>query len=131
MRAIVQLEIRSSFSPTPSGKATWPEARNTFRKTHVNGRDHGHSSLLPPGCSSRPRSTATCQADRRAATWEPLWEYPFLLPLGKQKNFSVFGEYLRNSNEKDVFLLLACGAEKGPLSSWVRENTGTQEGQPS
>lgn len=48
------------------------------------------------------------------ATWEPLWEYPFLLPLGKQKNFSVFGEYLRNSNEKDVFLLLAYGAEKGP-----------------
>lgn len=64
---------------------------------------------------------------QRAATWEPLWEHPFPLPLGKQKNFPVFGEYFRHSNEKDLFLLLAHGAEKGLLSSWVRENTGTPE----
>lgn len=119
----VQLETKSSFSPTPSGKATWPEPRNTFRKTNVKGRNQGHPSLLSPGCSSRPHSMATCQADRQAATWE----HPFPLPLGKQKNFPVFGEYFRNSNERDLFLLLAHGAEKGLLSSWVRENTGTPE----
>lgn len=127
----VQSETKSSFSPTPSGKATWPEPRNTFRKTNVKGRDQRRPSLLPLGCSSRPHATATHQAEgagrQRTATQEPRWEHPFLLPLGKQKNFSIFGEYFRNSNERDLFLLLAHGAEKGLLSSWVWQNTGTPE----
>lgn len=61
----VQSETKSSFSPTPSGKVTWPEPRNTFRKTNVKGSDTGHPSLLSPGCSSRPGSTATSRADGR------------------------------------------------------------------
>lgn len=127
----IQSETKSSFSPIPSGNAIWPEPRNTFRKTNVKGRARGHRPLLSMGCSSRPRSTATHQAagagGQTGSHREPLWEHPFLLPLGKQKNFSAFGEYFRNSNERDLFLLLAHGAEKWLLSYWVRENTGTPE----
>eukprot|EP00069_Balaena_mysticetus_P004928 bmy_04532T0 len=36
-------------------------------------------------------------------------------------------KYFRNSNERDLFLLSAPGAEKGLLSSWVRESMGTPE----
>ena len=42
----VPSEIKSSFSPTPSGKVTWRAPRNTFRKTNVKGRDRGRPSLL-------------------------------------------------------------------------------------
>lgn len=71
---------------------------------------------------------AVCPAGRWTDSRpEPLWEHPLPLPLGKQKNFSVFGEYFRNSNGRDSFLLLAHGAKKGLLSSWVTENTGTPD----
>lgn len=45
----VPLEIKSSFSPAPSGKVTWREPRNAFRKKNVKGRDRGHPSLLSLG----------------------------------------------------------------------------------
>lgn len=118
-------ETKSSFSPTPSGKAIWPEPRNTFRKTNVKGETGAALLSCPwaalPGLTPQRRGR---RADRQPPR-EPLGETPFPPPLGKQKNFSVFGEYSRNSSEKDLFLLSAHGAERGLLSSSVGETMGT------
>lgn len=53
-----------SLQLTPSGKATWPEPRNTFRKTNVKGRDRGQSLLSRPqaalpGLAQQPRARRT------------------------------------------------------------------------
>nr|KAF6382709.1 hypothetical protein mPipKuh1_009045 [Pipistrellus kuhlii] len=94
---MVRSEIRSRFSPTPSEKATWPEPRKHFQENKCEKGGPGSlSSPAPraalPGLASQPRAWRT--------DGQPLWEYPCLLPLGTQKNFSVFGGYLRNSSER-------------------------------
>lgn len=57
-------EISSSFSPSPSGKATWPEPRTAFRKANVKGS--GRATLLScprllphPGLAPQPRARRT------------------------------------------------------------------------
>lgn len=80
------------------------------------------TTLLSRPWAALPGFTQQPQARQR---WPPPRE-PFPRPLGKQ-NFSVFGEYFRNSDEKDLLLLSAPGAERGLLSSSVGEIMGTPE----
>lgn len=80
------------------------------------------ATLLSRPWAALPGFIQQPQARQR---WPPSRE-PFPLPLSKQ-NFSVFGEYFRNSDEKDWLLLSAPGAERGLLSSSVGETMGTPE----
>lgn len=126
IHAICPVGDQKQFLSNSLWEGDLARAKKHFQENKCEGERQGPPSLPMPGCSSRPHSTATCQADGQPPQ-ETLWENPIPLPLGKQKNFSVFGEYFRNSSERDLFLLSAPGAEKGLLSSWVRENMGTPE----
>lgn len=69
-------EIKSSFSPTPSGKVTWRAPRNTFRKTNVKGRDRGPPfspvpSAALPGLAQQQRAK---RMDRRTGSHP--WNQP-------------------------------------------------------
>lgn len=122
-------EIKSSFSPTPSGKVTWRAPRNTFRKTNVKGRDRGPPfspvpSAALPGLAQQQRAK---RMDRRTGSHP--WNQPGNIQSRCSRAIRIFLslEYFRNSNERDLFPLSAPGAAKGFLSPWVRENMGTPE----
>lgn len=81
-------------------------AKKHFQKNKCKGERQGPPLApvpdAPLGLSQQPSAWRTGQMDRQPPQ-EPLWENLFPPPLGKQKNFSVFGEYFRNSNERHRF----------------------------
>lgn len=112
----------------PSGKATWREPRNTFRKTNVKGRDRGHPLLscpwaALPGPAQQPHARRTGQADSgqppgtTVGTSHCLWANRIIfLPLEN---------ILETPMKETCFSCGLMGLKSGFLSSWVRENTGT------
>lgn len=112
-------------------------AKKHFQENKCEGKRQGPPfSPIPgvalPGLAQQPRARRT-GGQTGSRPREPLWENPIPLPLGKQKNLSVFGDYFRNSNERDLLLLSAPGAEKELLSSWVgdaRKVSLPEDGRP-
>lgn len=86
-------------------------AKKHFQKNKCEGERPGPPLApvpdAPLGLSQQPSAWRTGQMDRQPPQ-EPLWENLFLPPLGKQKNFSVFGEYFRTPMKDTV----------SPVGSW-------------
>lgn len=101
-------------------------AKKQFQENQCEGGDRGHPSPPSLGCSSRPHPAATCQADG-AGGQTGSHHGSHSRGHWANRRISVFGDYFRNSDEKDSFLLSAHGAERGLLSSSVRETVGTPE----
>lgn len=100
-------------------------AKKHFQENQCEGRDGPPFSPVP---GLLFQASLNSQAPgRRGGRAHAQPQEPFPLPLGRQKNFSVFGEYFRISVEKDVFLLSAHGTERALLPSSVRETVGTPE----
>lgn len=127
IRAICPVGDRKPFLSSSLWEGDLAGAETHFQENKCEGERPGPPALAPqaapPGLAQwlRARQTDGPPPGAALGTSTPA--------AAGQTEESVFGEYFRNSNERELVQpLLAHGAEKGLLSSWVTENTGTPEG---
>lgn len=129
----VQLETRRHFSATPSGKATWPEPRNTFRKTNVKGRDQAPPAPPRPQAAPPGRTQWPCaqQTDGRTAARNHSGNIPSRCRWANRRIFLSLENILETPTEETRFSCWLTGLKRDSCLPGSRRTQGPRTGQPS